>query len=791
MHPILQAVQTFEPKLVTQALKKYKHSDKCVNFLYELSRPQIPDNLSLYLKALEFSKKINWYLYQEKHPDLALYIITDWLVLANMYGRKDECQVLIKHGNSMIKKNIPLFVKSKFLSQYGYHLYENDNYELGKKYILDALNMLKSKKDTNYYIQMNRCAEIYIHEYKGDMMIDEIEKASANKNLSPYLKEEMLAIVLMHYVKMGELIKAEMVRKQFENIASARFKNTAILYYFDVTLNLFKYKNDPINLLKLEKELINKYESYRENFTDHYRFIKELLPALCHTQLLLRKLNEATSTAKLYDYLFCNENNEILSSENELLIYVNLASREIDYASFHLEKAKKQGSLRYFDYLSYGRIERIKGNNKKAKECFHYLWENVQKYKGEHLLDLHLNLALEISMKDWFIIFQSKEKVNKRILRNNDLDLNKLERVNIELIGESQEFKMINQKIEQYSKINSSVLIRGETGTGKELVAHAIHKKSKFNDNTFLPINCGAIAENLLETELFGHAMGAFTGAVKKHKGIFEEAGRGTVFLDEIGEISQKLQVVLLRVLETNEIRPVGETKTKKIHCRILAATNANLEDLIKKGKFRKDLYYRLNRLEIELAPLRKRKSDIAPLVEYFLNFENKNNFTIKISDGLKKFFINYEWPGNVRELKNTIEKMKILSSNKEYFSMEDVDFMQKEKFNLDYKSFDEIPIEINSEKINKESYPVDIDTSERQKKIEGILSKGKFIIRRLDIIRKLFKEHNQLTAKEITQITGFSPTTITKYLKTLCQQKFIKKMTPTNSPRTHYFQKT
>ena len=215
---------------------------------------------------------------------------------------------------------------------------------------------------------------------------------------------------------------------------------------------------------------------------------------------------------------------------------------------------------------------------------------------------------------------------------------------------------------------DSTVLINGESGTGKEIVANYIHKNSKRKDNVFMPVNCGAIPENLLESELFGYEPGAFTGADKNGKaGLFEIADKGTLFLDEIGELPLLMQAKLLRVLETGELKRIGGTKRIFTDVRIVAATNKNLEEMVKQNKFREDLFYRLSVIPISIPPLRERPDDIAVLMKFYSEkFNKKYKTNLIIDDKLIKKYKNYAWPGNVRELKNEVERLAIYSLGNE-----------------------------------------------------------------------------------------------------------------------------
>jgi len=228
------------------------------------------------------------------------------------------------------------------------------------------------------------------------------------------------------------------------------------------------------------------------------------------------------------------------------------------------------------------------------------------------------------------------------------------------LIGKSSSMQTLYHLIEKVAKSSANILITGESGTGKELVARSIHIHSQQADSPFVPVNCGAIPENLLESELFGHEKGSFTGAVTEKKGLFEVANGGTIFLDEIGELPVAMQVKLLRVIQEKQLRRVGGTSDFGVNVRVLAATNANLENAVTAGEFRSDLYYRLNVIHIEIPPLRDRKEDIPLLVQSFCQSLAPER-DVAISTELMRRFLDYHWPGNVRELENVVERCLIL----------------------------------------------------------------------------------------------------------------------------------
>ena len=272
--------------------------------------------------------------------------------------------------------------------------------------------------------------------------------------------------------------------------------------------------------------------------------------------------------------------------------------------------------------------------------------------KVHHMMD-YKNLAWEIQML-------------RREL-NRSLDLS-------EFVGRSQSMRDIFALIEKVATSDSTVLITGESGVGKEVVAGTIHAQSSRKDKVFLPVNCSAIPDTLLESQLFGHVKGAFTGAINSQEGLFQRARGGTIFLDEIGDLSPILQPKLLRVIEAKEILPVGSAQTIKVDVRIITATNSDLKIACEQGKFREDLYYRLNVINIRIPPLRERREDIAPLVEYLIRRHNVDmKKAYKGADNAAiRLLMSLPWRGNIRELDNVLERAMILG-NSEWITVDDL----------------------------------------------------------------------------------------------------------------------
>ncbi len=314
---------------------------------------------------------------------------------------------------------------------------------------------------------------------------------------------------------------------------------------------------------------------------------------------------------------------------------------------------------------------------------------NLAKYLKEELPDTKIliiakdkiNEAIEIAEKNNLYYIQSPVNLNelKFIIKKISESIERQKIYNLEyfenrFIGKSEKIVKIKNLIKKIAKNNSNILITGETGTGKELVARAIYELSNRSEGAFITVNCAAIPENLLESELFGYKKGAFTGATENKRGLIELADNGTLFLDEIGDLSLNLQAKLLRVIEYKELRPLGEEKTKKVDVRIISATNQDLLQLIKEKKFREDLFFRLNVVHINIPPLRERKEDIALLIRFFIekyNAINKKNI-IGIDQRARFILLHYDYPGNIRELENIIQHA-VIFCEKEIIQVEDL----------------------------------------------------------------------------------------------------------------------
>jgi transcriptional regulator with PAS, ATPase and Fis domain len=356
-------------------------------------------------------------------------------------------------------------------------------------------------------------------------------------------------------------------------------------------------------------------------------------------------------------------------------------------------------------------------------------------------------------------------------------------------VGDSDFIHALRARVARIAQLNVPVLVTGETGTGKELVARCIHDCSVRRSHPFVAVNCGALSDSLLESDLFGHERGAFTGATVARRGFFEEAAQGTILLDEIGEISPRLQVTLLRVLETQEFLPVGSSRSRRLYCRVIAATNADLDEMARTKRFRMDLLYRVRRLSVGLLPLRHRKDDILPLVAHFLSKNSEHGRTASVSAELKQKLMEHSWPGNVRELHHRIEQMQLIAGPKDIYDKEDFDdpylnlSTEGSRARLAQAATDDV--EAPSLRVQ----PIAPTLPDEDERVAKVLSGGPSRLRRLGRLRSLFLRHPTMTRGEIQSILGIPLNTLSRDLKALCEEGFIIRKEPSASPRSFYFE--
>ncbi len=362
---------------------------------------------------------------------------------------------------------------------------------------------------------------------------------------------------------------------------------------------------------------------------------------------LLEKIIRTKTKYKITTTANAKEAINLIENANYDLVIIDLKMPEIDGINL-LKKIKRiNPSVAAIIITAYGTVETAVEAMKLGAYDF-----ITKPFRTEQIVST-INRIMELQL-----LRKENIKLKTQLMSEKETDF---------IIGKSDTIRDIYRYASQIAQSSASVLITGETGTGKEMLARFIHNKSK-RQGEFVAINCSAFPETLIESELFGYKKGAFTGAEKDKKGLVEIANNGTLFLDEIGDLDLSMQTKLLRFLQNGEYIPVGSTETKKVDVRVIAATNKNIYELINKGKFRQDLFYRLNVIHISLPPLRERKKDIPYLAMFFLGkYSKKNKKEIKeFSSEALEYLINKEWPGNIRELENVIERAVILCNEKE-----------------------------------------------------------------------------------------------------------------------------
>jgi DNA-binding NtrC family response regulator len=466
------------------------------------------------------------------------------------------------------------------------------------------------------------------------------------------------------------------------------------------------------------------------------------------------------------------------------LVRAELSAGNGEAARRIVEIRQRRGNRQYLDDFFLARAELLAGRPQEAARRFAAVAAACERYGAMGRLDFELHLSCELSAGQALYLAREAAQLKADAAPVTAAvvgpEPGKGPFGAARLLGASPAIARLRAAVTQFAPLDVPVLITGETGTGKELAARAIHESGPRAAAPFVAVNCGAISESLLESELFGHEKGAFTGAERAHRGLFEEAADGTILLDEVGEMPVRLQVALLRVLESGEIRPVGSARDRKVACRIVAATNADLDTMVAAQRFRQDLLYRLRRLELPIPPLRARAEDILPLAESFLNEGRAGAGRAKISAELGGELRRRDWPGNVRELRNTIERMRLLNSDKLAYDVADLNTAEREVA-------PRVPASA-AQAGPASPVPGGPQSGGVAAAELAVLDSERTMMRQLERLRGLFARHGRLTRKEITRILDVAPATAAKYLKTLRADGTIDKVTPSASPRSHYF---
>lgn len=694
------------------------------------------------------------------HPDTSVYqLFLSLVIITTSTRHKTERAKAIKSiGDSFSKESFHPVVQSYYvLAMATLKIAEGktDEYLSLSKLSLD----LVGKKSPRYYhILLNLTGILSVEGRLNDIDKDDIDLLNSVPSKDEAYDLVWTEIKLNHSIVTGKYEEGLILWKEY----STRFPK-AQPFFIDGKRNTLKILSGDFDAKSYEEEL---YQLF----------------ARAYHSLVKGDFENALK----YHFLAFDgnwKNVHTLMFERYLRLHIELSMKNKGMARFLYQEMLEKGRPNYLDDFFLARIQLLEMNQVGANETFRRLIKNVKHFGAMKRLMFELQFAKEMKPTDILKLMSEINLIDDlKSIKSNQVisDFSVHEEYGIKsLIGESEAISQVKKLVKKFAKLKEPVLITGETGTGKELVSRAIHEEGDNPKAPFLAINCGALSEALLQSELFGYVAGAFTGAQKERKGIFETAGKGTVFLDEFGDISPKMQVSLLRVLESNEIRLIGEATSRQIECKIVIATNIDLHQAVVEKKFREDLYFRLTRFDIQLPSLRNRKEDIPSLINYFLhNTKNQTGRPKNLSDNLIKKLKEYSWPGNIRELKNEIERLKILTSDKILLDVEDFDYTRLPGIKLPNKepiSFITAPKLIKKERIFDE-------------RILEIVQKRSKIEERLDFLKELFIQFKKLTKMQIIEIMVVSSLTATRDLNTLCETGFIKKISPTKSVRSNYY---
>lgn len=752
-------------------IKKYITSSL---FLYEewpnyLSKDNLLEatilNLNETLNKFEATAKLNEddidsaLNYGHEDADIFIFFISLSILILSQQTHLEKAKSLVSIGNNTITSNLQPAVQAFFLQVCSrLKFYCGDLIE-EKELLAKSLSLLQ--KDNPRY-QSNLTNYSYMLARSGMLNdLDAIDKelfyaAPKNNQEKGSLNNE---IIVANCIMQGDVEKGFEHLKYFlesnRNVKSSRYENALF------SLNILAGNRDLSLYINAEfRDVALVFEEFYEN---RWEVVAEKIS-------IIKKIE------------FTNPFIHFIT--RYLPLHLELYEKNIGKAKIILKENLKSGKAHFLDDLFNARISLLENKKNEALFYIKRLTFNVRKYGFERRMIFELQFVKEISASDLYFLLQKADEFKDKNIPLED-DFEKELKVNHKgldlIVGQSAILSKAKKLIQKFSEILEPVLVTGETGTGKELVAQALHDIGANSQAPFLAINCGALTDTLLQSELFGYEAGSFTGALKEKKGIFEAAGKGTVFLDEFEDVSAKMQSSLLRVLETNEIRLIGGAKTRKIHCKIVVATNVSLKELVRKKSFREDLYFRLSRFEIKLPALRERKEDIPELIQHFLLQQNQKEFVPEIGKELLEKLMDYNWPGNIRELRNAVERMKVLHSNKKVFGLEEFEFDQLESYTISNTSTKKESMAVVPKVVNLES--------EEDTRVKKIIDKGFKIESRKEYLKEIFIKYKKLSRSQVVEILKVSPLTAANTLQSLCELGFIIKKMPSKSSKSHYYE--
>jgi transcriptional regulator with PAS, ATPase and Fis domain len=707
------------------------------------------------------------------HADPRVYFlfISNMIIFTCTHRQLERAKAIHLIGTSILQDNFTPAEQAYFILSTAILRNNESNQADSFRYMKEAMSLVDRKHPRYISISGNVASLLSINGRLNELDQEDLDLINAN-NDSLHRIYSFAGLKLTNIIFTGNYQDGFRLLEEYKN----QLNND------NDYLELLKTKDNVLKILSGDFDEKN----YQENAFKIYANI-------CH-HLLMGDMKEALKNHQLLSETGSRENVPVqyipyIPFERYVLLHIELNLKNKGKAKLILQDLKKYATFDYMIDFFLARLQLLELNREGAYKTFDRLINNVNRFGATNRLAFELQFAKEIKASDVLLLTNGlRDKNGEKVQINFEVELevnNKIEKGLKLIVGKSAAILNVKELVKKFAEIKEPILITGETGTGKELVSRAIHDEGPYPNEPFLAINCGALTDSLLQSEFFGYEAGAFTGAQKERKGIFEAAGKGTVFLDEFGDISQKLQVSLLRVLEAKEIRMIGGTKTRQIECKIVIATNIDLHLAVEEKKFREDLYFRLTRFDIKIPSLRERIEDIPILIDHFLKDNDKFNLkNQKISKNLLDILIDYRWPGNIRELKNEIERLKILHSEKEILNIEDFDFSRLQNITLPKREIKTEKIEASPPKPKINDQNLVFDHNEILKMVQA----GTKAEIRQKVIKELFQTYKKFTRSQIIKITSISPVTVTKELQNLCNKGFIKKITPTKSVKSYYF---
>ena len=765
MHPVVQQlVTTSEPLPAILRRAKDAASPLCGALL---ALQECLSRQRLARQAIEAARAVPM---AEADPDLLILMLSSWAELSCRLTRPSEAQTLLQRAQAMLSSQTAPEIRSHLLRSESILADSTGDRARQQQRLDDALRILPQASPRTMMLLWEKA--LFLCQQGRGADADADLRWLSDHTDEFFTATRPLCARFVHMMETGHHQEASLVLHQLERQPDA-----------DAFLTTSPYHG--------YRDLLQVVVSRAREDAPQPPPTPSAVWLRVIQQLLADAPEEALALARL-------DANRLLRSivgsglESFNMVRAELAQGNADAARRLLSMRHARGNRHYLDDLFLARAEHLEGNLPLSRELYANCVDQAEHFRARGRLAFELEMACELSRGDVAELAHTPEDRSStpgarrsRRPRPDEASEATSPATGVErIVGRSREADDVRRLIEQVADTEATILVTGDTGTGKELVARALHETSTRASKPFVAVNCGAIAENLLESELFGHRRGAFTGAENAHKGLFREAADGALFLDEIGEIPPRLQRALLRVLETNEVRAVGSATTSRIRCRIIAATNADLAALADEGHFRRDLMFRLQRLGIHLPRLRDRPDDIPPLSRHFLDMGRRHGIHATLSPPLAAALRAYDWPGNVRELRNVVERMRLLHSDKLSYTLEDLDL----KLRSAPSAPTQPPLTSGAPPGPLPGGPLPATPDDEAGALHRLLSGGSSQLRRRERLRDLFATHHNLTRMEVATVLRVSPNTATKDLNALIQEGVIRRVEPSASTRSHYF---